>query len=186
MLPLIEASLISGGLRLQGRPIASIHSIAESRSSLKPATLDIFRSCGHRHYRSNMSRVARERLEGWLWLNTGRRQSDAILHPWRFVEDREDAGLPYWDAASIPVGVEGGFMRLEDVQLGMFVRVHRSSRKRALRDRIGIVRHRYGERSHSPFEVQFEVQFENIEDKQLELLWAGEFEEAEEFYQHYG
>ena len=73
-------------------------------------------------------------------------------------------------------------MRLEDVQLGMFVRVHRSSRKRALRDRIGIVRHRYGERSHSPFEVQFE----NIEDKQSELLWAGGFEEAEEFYQHYG
>ena len=29
MLPLIEASLISGGLRLQGRPISSIHSIAE-------------------------------------------------------------------------------------------------------------------------------------------------------------
>ena len=27
--------------------------------------------------------------------STGRRQSDAILHPWRFVEDREDAGLPY-------------------------------------------------------------------------------------------
>ena len=35
MLPLIEASLISGGLRLQGRPIASIHSITERRSSRK-------------------------------------------------------------------------------------------------------------------------------------------------------
>jgi hypothetical protein len=35
MLPSIEASHISEGLRLQGRPIAAIHSIADKRSSRK-------------------------------------------------------------------------------------------------------------------------------------------------------
>jgi hypothetical protein len=54
--------------------------------------------------------------------------------------------------------------------------------KADLRDRTGIVRQRFWNHSYSPFEVQFE----NVEDKKFELLWASEFEEAEEFYQHYG
>jgi hypothetical protein len=73
-------------------------------------------------------------------------------------------------------------MKSEDVQRGMLVQVKRGSRKSGLRDRIGIVRQRFWNHSYSPFEVQFE----NVEDKKFELLWASEFEEAEEFYQHYG
>jgi hypothetical protein len=57
-------------------------------------------------------------------------------------------------------------MRTEDVQLGMLVQVHRSSKEPDLRDRIGSVRQRFGNHSSSPFEVQFE----HIENKQLELL----------------
>ena len=71
-------------------------------------------------------------------------------------------------------------MRTEDVQVGMFVQVRRGSREADLRDRIGIVRQRFGKHSYSPFEVQFG------NNKQLEVLWAGEFEEAEVFYEHYG
>ena len=71
-------------------------------------------------------------------------------------------------------------MRTEDVELGMFVEVHRGSKEPHLRDRIGTVRQRFGNHSHSPFEVQFG------KNEQLELLWASEFEESEEFYQHYG
>ena len=70
-------------------------------------------------------------------------------------------------------------MRPEDVQLGMFVQVHRGSREADLRGRIGIVRQRRWNHSYSPFEVQFE-------NKQQELLWALEFEETEEFYEQYG
>ena len=70
-------------------------------------------------------------------------------------------------------------MRTENVQLGMLVRVHRGSKEPELRDRIGIVRERIGNHSSSPFEVQFK-------NKPLEMLWAGEFEEAEDFYEHYG
>jgi hypothetical protein len=64
-------------------------------------------------------------------------------------------------------------MKSEDVQLGMLVQVRRGSREADLRDRIGIVRHRFGNHSYSPFEVQFE----SMEDKPHELLWANEFEE---------
>ena len=64
-------------------------------------------------------------------------------------------------------------MKSEDAQLGMLVQVRRGSREPDLRDRIGIVRHRYGNHSYSPFEVQFE----SMEDKPYELLWAREFEE---------
>jgi len=46
-----------------------------------------------------------------------------------------------------------------------------------LRGRIGIVKQRFGNHSYTPFEVQFES------NKQLELLWAVEFEESEEFYE---
>ena len=70
-------------------------------------------------------------------------------------------------------------MRTEDVQLGMFVQVKRGSREADLRDRIGIVRQRFGNHSYTPFEVQFES------NRQLELLWASELEEAEVFYEHY-
>ena len=70
-------------------------------------------------------------------------------------------------------------MRSEDVQLGMLVQVHRGSREADLRGQIGIVRKRCWKHSSSPFEVQFE-------NKQQELLWALEFEEAEEFYEQYG
>jgi hypothetical protein len=70
-------------------------------------------------------------------------------------------------------------MRSEDVQLGMLVQVHRGSREADLRGQIGIVRQRCWKHSSSPFEVQFE-------NKQQELLWALEFEEAEEFYEQYG
>jgi hypothetical protein len=73
-------------------------------------------------------------------------------------------------------------MKSEDVQRGMLVQVKRGSRESSLRDRIGIVRQRFWNHSYSPFEVQFE----NVENKKLELLWASEFEEAEEFYEHYG
>jgi hypothetical protein len=66
-------------------------------------------------------------------------------------------------------------MKMEDVQRGMLVQVPWGSREPDLRGRIGIVRQRFGKHSHSPFEVQFE----NIENRQLELLWAGEFEEAD-------
>jgi hypothetical protein len=69
-------------------------------------------------------------------------------------------------------------MRSEDVQLGMFVQVRRGSREADLRDRIGIVRQRFWNHSYTPFEVQFG-------NKQLETLWASEFEEAEVFYEHY-
>jgi hypothetical protein len=64
-------------------------------------------------------------------------------------------------------------MKSEDVHLGMLVQVRRGSREQYLRDRIGIVRHRFGNHSYSPFEVQFE----SIENKPHELLWASEFEE---------
>ena len=64
-------------------------------------------------------------------------------------------------------------MRSQDVGLGMLVQVRRGSMESVLRDRIGIVRHRFGNHSYSPFEVQFE----SIEDKPHELLWASEFEE---------
>ena len=63
-------------------------------------------------------------------------------------------------------------MRTEDVEVGMFVEVHRGSKEPELRDRIGIVRQRFWNHSYSPFEVQ-------VGNKQLdlELLWAGGFEE---------
>jgi hypothetical protein len=61
-------------------------------------------------------------------------------------------------------------MKTEDVQLGMFVQVRRGFREPALRDRIGIVRRRFGNHSYTPFEVRFG-------DKQMEQLWASEFEE---------
>jgi hypothetical protein len=49
--------------------------------------------------------------------------------------------------------------------------VQRGSREADLRGRIGIVKQRFGNHSYTPFEVQFES------NKQLELLWAVEFEE---------
>ncbi len=62
-------------------------------------------------------------------------------------------------------------MKTEEVELGMFVQVRRGFREAELRDRIGIVRQRFGNHSHTPFEVRFG-------DKQpQELLWANEFEE---------
>ena len=65
-------------------------------------------------------------------------------------------------------------MNTEDVQLGMYVQVRRGFREAYLRDRIGIVRERFGNHSYTPFEVQFE----KSGDKQpQELLWATEFEE---------
>jgi hypothetical protein len=70
-------------------------------------------------------------------------------------------------------------MRSEDVELGMLVQVRRGSREPDLRDRIGIVRQRFWNHSYSPFEVQFGY-------KQMEQLWASEFEEAQVFYEHYG
>ena len=48
-------------------------------------------------------------------------------------------------------------MRSEDVQLGMFVQVRRGFREADLRDRIGIVRQRFGNHPYTPFEVQFGV-----------------------------
>jgi hypothetical protein len=77
------------------------------------------------------------------------------------------------------VSFEGGFMRSEDVELGMFVQVQWGSREPDLRDRIGMVRQRFWNHSYSPFEVGFV-------NKEMELLWASEFEEAEMFYEHYG
>jgi hypothetical protein len=62
-------------------------------------------------------------------------------------------------------------MRSEDVQLGMFVQVRRGFRVADLRDRIGIVRQRFGNHAYTPFEVQFG------DKQQQELLWATEFEE---------
>jgi len=64
-------------------------------------------------------------------------------------------------------------MKSENVKLGMLVQVRRGSREADLRDRIGIVRQRSWNHSYSPFEVQFE----SIENKPHELLWASEFEE---------
>ena len=71
-------------------------------------------------------------------------------------------------------------MRAEDVELGMLIEVHRGSKESDLRGRIGIVRHRVGNHSHSTFEVRFG------KDEQPEVLWASELEESEQFYQHYG
>jgi hypothetical protein len=65
-------------------------------------------------------------------------------------------------------------MKTEDVQLGMFVQVRRGFREPDLRDRIGIVRQRFGNHSYTPFEVQFE---KSGDKQQQELLWANEFEE---------
>ena len=62
-------------------------------------------------------------------------------------------------------------MRSEDVELGMFVEVRWGAQEAYLRDRIGIVRQRYGNHGYSPFEVQFGYK------QQQELLWANEFEE---------
>jgi hypothetical protein len=70
-------------------------------------------------------------------------------------------------------------VREEDVQLGMLVQVRRGSREADLRDRIGIVRQRFWNHIYSPFEVKFV-------NKQLEVLWASEFEEALVFYEDYG
>ena len=63
-------------------------------------------------------------------------------------------------------------MKTEDVQLGMFVQVRRGFREADLRDRIGIVRQRFGNHSYSPVEVQF-----GDKQQQEEMLWASEFEE---------
>jgi hypothetical protein len=63
-------------------------------------------------------------------------------------------------------------MKSEEVKLGMLVQVRGGSREPKLRDRIGIVKHRFGNHSYPPFEVQFE----SMEDKPHELLWANEFE----------
>ena len=68
-------------------------------------------------------------------------------------------------------------MKAEDVQLGMLVQVHRGYTEADLRDRIGIVRRRVGNKSHSSFEVRFK----NAKDRQLRLLRAGELEEAKNF-----
>jgi len=65
-------------------------------------------------------------------------------------------------------------MKTEDVQVGMFVQVRRGFREPDLRDRIGIVRQRFGNHSYTPFEVQFE---KSGDKQQQELLWASEFEE---------
>ena len=62
-------------------------------------------------------------------------------------------------------------MKSEDVELGMFVQVRRGAREADLRDRLGIVRERFGNHSYTPFEVQFG------EKQQQEVLWANEFEE---------
>ena len=62
-------------------------------------------------------------------------------------------------------------MKTEDVVLGMLVQVRRGAREPDLRDRIGIVRQRFGNHSYTPFEVQFG------DKQQQEMLWAGEFEE---------
>jgi hypothetical protein len=70
-------------------------------------------------------------------------------------------------------------MKTEDVKLGMLVQVRWGSKEPDLRDRIGIVRQRFWNHSYSPFEVRFV-------DKQMEQLWASEFEEAQVFYEHYG
>ena len=70
-------------------------------------------------------------------------------------------------------------MKSEDVKLGILVQVRRGSREAYLRDRIGIVRHRFGNHSYSPFEVHFV-------DQQREMLWASEFEEVDVVYGHYG
>ena len=63
-------------------------------------------------------------------------------------------------------------MRSRDVRLGMLVKERRGLMESGLRDRVGIVRHRFGSHSYSPFEVQFE----SIEYKPHELLWASELE----------
>jgi hypothetical protein len=62
-------------------------------------------------------------------------------------------------------------MKSEDVKHGMLVQVRGGSREPYLRDRIGIVRQRFGNHSYTPFEVQFG------DKQQQELLWANEFEE---------
>ena len=62
-------------------------------------------------------------------------------------------------------------MKTEDVQLGMYVQVRRGFREADLRDRIGIVRQRFGNHRYTPFEVQFG------DKQQQELLWATEFEQ---------
>ena len=67
-------------------------------------------------------------------------------------------------------------MKTEDVELGMFVQVRRGFREPDLRDRIGIVRQRFGNHSYTPFEVQFEKSGDK-QHQQQELLWANEFEE---------
>jgi hypothetical protein len=63
-------------------------------------------------------------------------------------------------------------MKTEDVQLGMLVQVRRGFREADLRDRLGIVRQRFGKHSYTPFEVQF-----GDKQQQQEMLWASEFEE---------
>ena len=63
-------------------------------------------------------------------------------------------------------------MRSQDVRLGMLVKERRGLMESGLRDRVGIVSHRFGSHSYSPFEVQFE----SIEYKPHELLWASELE----------
>jgi hypothetical protein len=63
-------------------------------------------------------------------------------------------------------------MKTEDVQLGMLVQVRRGFREPDLRDRLGIVRQRFGKHSYTPFEVQF-----GDKQQQQEMLWASEFEE---------
>jgi hypothetical protein len=68
-------------------------------------------------------------------------------------------------------------MKAEDVQVDMLVQVDRDYSEVDLRDRIGVVRRRVGNKSHSPFEVRFK----NAEARQLRLLRAGEFEEAKNF-----
>jgi hypothetical protein len=77
------------------------------------------------------------------------------------------------DASRNLVGFKGGFVREEDVRLGMLVQVRRGSREADLRDRIGIVKQRFGKDGYAPFEVQFE----SVEDNPHEMLWASEFEE---------
>ena len=67
-------------------------------------------------------------------------------------------------------------MKTEDVELGMFVQVRRGFREPDLRDRVGIVRERFGNHNYTPFEVHFGDK-QQQQQQQQQLLWASEFEE---------
>lgn len=107
--------------------------------------------------------------------SAGSRQSDEVLHPWRYSEDHEE-GLPFKGSASQALWIGVRNMRSQDVRIGLPVRVSELHRRPDFRGQTGVVQQRYGD---AAYDVRFR-------DGRSELFWHYELQEAREFYQQPG